>query len=631
MPQSGLPDVTVPRRLRAPAPGWTTTADVIVVGSGIAGLTTALRLRRRVDRVLLVTKTVLDEGSTAWAQGGIAAVMSPEDSPAEHIHDTLVAGVGLCDVDAVETLVREGTDAVVGPHRARGRVRPWRHGGLSLTREGGHHRDRILHAGGDATGREISRALIAALDRVRDDPGIEVIEHALVVDLLTDADQRVCGVTLHVIGEGQVDGVGAAHARAVVLATGGLGQIYASTTNPSVATGDGMAAALRAGAVLADLEFVQFHPTVLWLGEGSRGQQPLISEAVRGEGAFLVDEAGERFMQGQHPLADLAPRDVVARAIIARMRETGTDHVYLDCRHLGRRVPRAALPVDRLPLSRARVRPRDAAAAGRTGAALRQRRGAHRPARTVLARGSLRVRRDLVHRRARRQPAREQLAPRGARLRAPHRRRPHDPARLRVSSPRRRPSHPAVSGADPRQAPTRRAARHDRGVRDGPLGRVARRGAGDPRRARGSRGHRRRRQAGRTQELGGDQPAPPRTGPDVCAQPCGTRPVAVTCARTSRRATTSTSCTTCTCSAPTPGSSRPCRAVPRSNLDGLDLDHQARARLRRGLLTDERTPVTTDGLSGFPHEWATALVDVALRRGPRSRRRRRDDPGHDPG
>ncbi|GAB3053832.1 L-aspartate oxidase [Intrasporangium mesophilum] len=327
--------ITVPRRLRAPAPGWTATADVIVVGSGIAGLTTALRLRRRVDRVLLVTKTVLDEGSTAWAQGGIAAVMSPEDSPAEHMHDTLVAGVGLCDVEAVETLVNEGPDAVwdliaLGADFDRGDS-----GQISLTREGGHHRDRILHAGGDATGREISRALIAALDRVRDDPGIEVIEHALVVDLLADSADRVCGVTLHVIGEGQVDGVGAAHARAVVLATGGLGQIYASTTNPSVATGDGMAAALRAGAVLADLEFVQFHPTVLWLGEGSRGQQPLISEAVRGEGAFLVDEAGERFMVGQHPLADLAPRDVVARAIIRRMRETGTDHVYLDCRHLG--------------------------------------------------------------------------------------------------------------------------------------------------------------------------------------------------------------------------------------------------------------------------------------------------------
>ncbi|MDN5766043.1 MAG: L-aspartate oxidase [Humibacillus sp.] len=327
--------IRIPRRLRSREPGWTTTADVIVVGSGVAGLTTALRLRRRVDRVLLVTKTVLDEGSTAWAQGGIAAVMSPEDSAAEHVIDTLVAGVGLCDVEAVETLVREGTDAVwdliaLGAEFDRGDT-----GQISLTREGGHHRDRILHAGGDATGKEISRALIAALKRVQDDPNIEVIEHALVVDLLTDAAARVCGVTLHVIGEGQVDGVGAAHARAVVLATGGLGQIYASTTNPPVATGDGMAAALRAGATLADLEFVQFHPTVLWLGEGSRGQQPLISEAVRGEGAFLVDGEGARFMQGQHPLADLAPRDVVARAILRRMRETGTDHVFLDCRHLG--------------------------------------------------------------------------------------------------------------------------------------------------------------------------------------------------------------------------------------------------------------------------------------------------------
>jgi len=209
-------------------------------------------------------------------------------------------------------------------------------GELKLTREGGHHRDRIAHAGGDATGKEISRALIAALHRVVDDPGIEVIEHALVVDLLQDNDSRVCGVTLHVIGEGQRDGVGAATVRAVVLATGGLGQVYSATTNPSVATGDGMAAALRAGAALADVEFVQFHPTVLWLGAESSGQQPLISEAVRGEGAFLVDGDGVRFMEGVHPLADLAPRDVVSRAIVDRMSETGADHVYLDARHLGR-------------------------------------------------------------------------------------------------------------------------------------------------------------------------------------------------------------------------------------------------------------------------------------------------------
>lgn len=330
-----LPEVRIPRYLRAGNPGWKTTADVIVVGSGIAGLTCALRLREQVEKVLLVTKTVLSAGSTQWAQGGIAAALDPEDSPEEHLDDTLIAGVGLCDEAAVRALVTEG------PVRVRELVALGAEfdrapsGDILLTREGGHHRDRIAHAGGDATGAEISRALIAALERVQNDPGIEVVEHALVVDLLTAADGRVCGVTLHVIGEGEHDGVGSASARAVVLATGGLGQIYASTTNPSVATGDGMAAALRAGARLADVEFVQFHPTVMYLGEGSTGQQPLISEAVRGEGAFLVDDEGVRFMQGQHPQADLAPRDVVARAISARMRETGAEHVWLDARHLG--------------------------------------------------------------------------------------------------------------------------------------------------------------------------------------------------------------------------------------------------------------------------------------------------------
>jgi len=325
----------IPGHLVAPDPGWTTSADVIVVGSGIAGLTTALRLRQRVDRVLLVTKTVLSEGSTQWAQGGIAAALDPADSPQEHLHDTLVAGCGICDVEAVTALVHEGPARVHELVALGAEFDLDADGELKLTREGGHHRDRIAHAGGDATGKEISRALIAALRRVQDDPGIEVIEHALVVDLLQDDGARVCGVTLHVIGEGQMDGVGAAWARAVVLATGGLGQVYSATTNPSVATGDGMAAALRAGATLADVEFVQFHPTVLWLGPGSSGQQPLISEAVRGEGAFLVDNQGVRFMEGIHPLADLAPRDVVARAIVDRMRQTGTDHVYLDARHLG--------------------------------------------------------------------------------------------------------------------------------------------------------------------------------------------------------------------------------------------------------------------------------------------------------
>lgn len=330
----------IPARLAAPEPGWVISADVIVVGSGIAGLTAALRLRQRVDRVLLVTKTVLSEGSTQWAQGGIAAALDPADSAQEHLGDTLVAGAGVCDEEAVRILVSEGPARVrelvtLGTQFDRGPD-----GEIALTREGGHGRDRIAHAGGDATGKEISRALIAslgaALIAVKQDPGIEVLEHALVVDLLQDKDSRVCGVTLHVIGEGQLDGVGAARARAVVLATGGIGQVYSATTNPSVATGDGVAAALRAGAVIADLEFVQFHPTVLWLGEGASGQQPLLSEAMRGEGAFLVDRDGVPFMAGVHDLADLAPRDIVAKAIVARMAQTDADHVYLDARHLGK-------------------------------------------------------------------------------------------------------------------------------------------------------------------------------------------------------------------------------------------------------------------------------------------------------
>lgn len=325
----------LPERLVAQPPGWVTTADVIVVGSGIAGLTAALKLRERVEKVLLVTKTVLSEGSTEWAQGGIAAALAPEDSPQAHLVDTLVAGVGLCDQDAVQALVEEGPARVRELIALGAQFDTDAGGEIKLTREGGHGMDRIAHAGGDATGAEISRALIAQLHAVLDDPGIEVIEHALVVDLLKDRDGRVCGVTLHVIGEGEINGIGAGHARAVVLASGGLGQIYSSTTNPPVATGDGLAMCLRAGAVMGDLEFVQFHPTVLWLGRASSGQQPLISEAVRGEGAFLVDVDGVRFMPGLHPQGDLAPRDVVSRAIVARMEQTGADHVLLDCRHLG--------------------------------------------------------------------------------------------------------------------------------------------------------------------------------------------------------------------------------------------------------------------------------------------------------
>jgi L-aspartate oxidase len=319
-------------RLAAPDPGWSVRADVVVIGSGIAGLTAALRLRGRVDKVLVVTKDVLDAGSTQWAQGGIAAALGPGDTPEQHERDTLVAGAGACDEEAVRVLVTEGPDAVRELIELGANFDLHPDGELSLTREGGHHRDRIAHAGGDATGAEIQRALIAAVERA---PEIEVIPHALAVDLLLGGDGGVAGVTLHVMGEGQRDGVGAVACRAVVLASGGLGQVFSQTTNPSVSTGDGMAVAYRAGAVMRDLEFVQFHPTVMWLGPDSRGQQPLISEAVRGEGAFLVDWEGRRFMQGVHELADLAPRDVVAKAITRRMMESGHPHMWLDARHVG--------------------------------------------------------------------------------------------------------------------------------------------------------------------------------------------------------------------------------------------------------------------------------------------------------
>src|SRR4029079_8150116 len=201
----------VPGRLTAPDPGWTTTADVVVIGSGIAGLTAALRLRDKVDKVLVVTKDVLAAGSTQWAQGGIAAALGPGDPPAQHEVDTLVAVAGACDLDAVRVVVQEGPEAVRELIALGTNFDHSPDGELSLTREGGHRRDRIAHAGGDATGAEIQRALIAAVDRA---PEIEVIQHALAVDLLLAEDGGVAGVTLHVIGEGVRDGVGAVRCRA---------------------------------------------------------------------------------------------------------------------------------------------------------------------------------------------------------------------------------------------------------------------------------------------------------------------------------------------------------------------------------------------------------------------------------
>ncbi|HEY0698724.1 MAG TPA: L-aspartate oxidase, partial [Micromonospora sp.] len=341
LPSLDLP--ALPTLLAAPAPGWVETTDVIVVGSGVAGLTAALHLREAGLHVTVVTKVNIDDGSTRWAQGGIAAVLDPADTPAAHARDTEIAGVGLCDPAAVRVLVEEGPTRLRELMRTGAEFDRRPDGSLMLTREGGHRADRIVHAGGDATGAEVQRALRVAVGR---DPWIRLFEHALVLDLLRAPGSagepgRACGITLHVLGEGSEDGVGAILGRAVVLATGGMGQVFASTTNPTVSSGDGVALALRAGAAVTDLEFVQFHPTAL-IGPAAGGgsdtraaQQPLVSEALRGEGAHLVDGDGKRFMLGQHELAELAPRDVVAKGIHRVLLATGADHVFLDARHLG--------------------------------------------------------------------------------------------------------------------------------------------------------------------------------------------------------------------------------------------------------------------------------------------------------
>ncbi|MEJ8277799.1 L-aspartate oxidase [Pseudonocardia spirodelae] len=302
--------------------GWEAGADLVVVGSGVAGLTAALDAAAAGLRVVVVTKDGITEGSTRWAQGGVAVVLGDVagDSLDAHVADTLAAGGGLNDAAAVGTVVRAGPGAV-RRLRERGALFDARGSRLDRTREGGHSAYRVVHAGGDATGAEVERALVAATR----DAGITVLDGHVAVDALRDVTGRVVG--LAALADDGTAGV--LRAPAVLLATGGYGQLYASTTNPPTSTGDGVALALRAGAVAADLEFVQFHPTVLWTGPAV-GRRPLVTEAVRGEGAILRDRAGTAFMAGVHPRADLAPRDVVAAAITRRMAETGSDCAFLD-------------------------------------------------------------------------------------------------------------------------------------------------------------------------------------------------------------------------------------------------------------------------------------------------------------
>ncbi|MDA8337581.1 MAG: L-aspartate oxidase [Peptococcaceae bacterium] len=315
--------------------------DFLVVGSGIAGLYTALTASRDGSKVAVLTKARIDDGNTEKAQGGIAAAIGETDSPALHREDTLLAGAGICDPEAVEILVTEGPDRVRELMRL-GAVFDRDAGRLALTREGAHQRRRILHASGDATGAELQRALSTA---VLAEGRVRVLENHFVVDLLVRE-----GVFFGALVMDRDHGnLCVFRAGVCVLASGGLGQLYSLSTNPAVATGDGVALAYRAGAEVMDLEFIQFHPTVLHV----EGALPfLVSEAVRGEGAYLRNKAGERFMPSYHELAELAPRDVVTRAILSEMDKTGAGEVYLDLSHLDPRMIEKRFPTIGATVSR---------------------------------------------------------------------------------------------------------------------------------------------------------------------------------------------------------------------------------------------------------------------------------------
>ncbi|MGV1087807.1 MAG: L-aspartate oxidase [Mycobacterium sp.] len=297
---------------------WQQRADVVVIGTGVAGLAAALAAHRKGARTVLLSKAA--ETATFHAQGGIAVVLPRTDDTIEaHVRDTVTAGAGLCDPDAVQSIVADGYQAVSDLVADGARFDETAPGQWALTREGGHSTRRIIHAGGDATGAEVQRALdhaAASLDIRRNHTALEVLRD----------DSGVTGVLVR-----NPDGVGIVHAPSVILATGGLGHLYSATTNPEGSTGDGIALALWAGVEVADIEFIQFHPTMLFDRTGT-GRRPLITEALRGEGAVLRDARGDSVTAGVHPLGDLAPRDVVAAAIEARLRESGDECVFLDAR-----------------------------------------------------------------------------------------------------------------------------------------------------------------------------------------------------------------------------------------------------------------------------------------------------------
>ncbi|RNE49058.1 L-aspartate oxidase [Corynebacterium alimapuense] len=324
-------------------PSWRRETSVIIIGSGAAGLAAAVRLAdAQVPAVVLTRATEPGESATDWAQGGLAAVFDAEDSANSHVVDTLIAGAGLCEPAAVRTLV-DAAPQVIGRLIELGADfdRTIDGVGFDLHLEGGHSARRILHARGDGSGHEVEKTLVDTLRSRLDRSGCSVrLRTGLrAIDVLTDVHGHAAGIRVR----DSAGHIGELLAPSVVLATGGAGQAWTLTSNPSVATGDGLAMAWRAGAVLRDLEFVQFHPTVLHVPR-SGGRDVLVSEAVRGEGAILIDHAGEPVMAGVHPLADLAPRDVVASTMYARMLASGEDCLLLDARHFGQQMWETKFP-----------------------------------------------------------------------------------------------------------------------------------------------------------------------------------------------------------------------------------------------------------------------------------------------